>query len=163
VKAVGQLDTPEELLLALAHELDFARRYYSLVALTRESEPGAKLPEPEIESALKATGLAFRRNRKERFYATREAITPGELGLNLAINGSVEFILVARGPGGHFGPTFHGLALELAERHAPTSVPSPRYPRPAYGSAAELRCVLAGGLGLYTDLAAAIRAAGMLG
>lgn len=160
---VGLSDTPEEVLLALAHGLDFARRYYALVAATRASEPNLDLPATEIKSALEATGRAFRFNRKERFYATREADTPGELGLNLAIDGSVEFILVARGPGGHFGPTFHGLALKLAERHAPELVPSPRYPRPAYGNPAELRRVLAEGLGLYAELMTAIRASRLLG
>jgi hypothetical protein len=160
---VEESDTPEELLLALAHGVDFARRYYSLVASTRASEPGVDLSDSEIESALKATGRTFRRNRKESFYALREVNAPGELGLNLAIDGSVEFILVARGSSGHFGPTFHGLALELAERHAPELVPTPQYPRPAYGSAAELVKVLVEGMGLYAELAAAIRSKGLLG
>jgi hypothetical protein len=159
---VAQPETPTEVLLGLGHALNFARRYYALVAATRASEPNAGLPPAQIASELEATGRAFRFNRKKRFYATREVNTPGELGLNLAINGSVEFILVACGPGGHFGPTFHGLAFDLAERHAPELIPSPHYPRPAYASIAELRQVLTGGLGLYTELAAAIQSSGLL-
>ncbi|HYH68988.1 MAG TPA: hypothetical protein VD866_30115 [Urbifossiella sp.] len=156
-------EAAEERLLSLAQGLDFARRYYALVATTRDGKPSADLPAADIAAALESTGRAFRFNRKERFYATREPDTPGELGLNLAIRGAVEFILVARTPAGHIGDVFHGLALELARRHAPELVPDPPYPRPWFRDRAELRRVLADGLGLYAELAAAIRTEGLLG
>ncbi len=154
---------PSERLLALARELDFARRYYAMVAATRDGEPCHDLSASVIDAALESTGRPFRFNRKERFYATREVGAPAELGLNLAFTGLVEFILVARAPAGHIGRPFHGLALDVAERDAPQLVPSPRYPRPSYRDAAELRKVLAQGFGLYTDLAAAVLASGLLG
>jgi hypothetical protein len=162
----ARMDSQEEAtvrLLALAHGLDFARRYYAIVAATRDGKPCHDLPAAEVEAALASTGRAFRFNRKERFYATREADAAGELGLNLAISGSVEFILVARSPAGHIGGVFHGMALELARRHAAELTPDPPYPRPWYRDGAELRRVLASGLGLYAELADAVRGSGLLG
>jgi len=157
------LNAAEERLLNLARGVDFARRYYTLVGSTRSGKPCHNLPTPDIAAALAATGRSFRFNRREWFYATREVGTPGELGLNLAIDGSVEFILVARVSGGHIGRPFHGLALELAQRFTPELIPSPRYPRPGYRDGSELRRVLTKGLALYADLASAILAAGLLG
>jgi hypothetical protein len=152
-----------ERLLALARKLDFARRYYAIVAAASDGESCYSLSPSAIRAALESTGRPFRFNSKEQFFAMREEGAPAELGLNVAIDGSVEFILVARAPTGHIGPTFHRLALDVAKRDAPELVPSPRYPRPSYRDAAELREVLAQGLVLYSDLATAILVSGLLG
>ena len=156
-------EAAEERFLALAHGLDFARRYYAMVAATRDGRPNDGLPAAEVAAALESTGRAFQFHRRGRFYAMREAGTPGELGLNLVLKGSVEFILVARAPAGHIGDCFHVTALELARRHAPELVPDPPYPRPWYRDEAELRRVLAEGIRLYADVAAAIQANRLLG
>jgi hypothetical protein len=155
-------EVAEERLLALAQAIHFASRYYAIVSSTRSGKPCFDLSGTEIAAALESTGRTFRFNRKEKFYATREPGTPGELGVNLSINGSVEFILVARAPVGHIGPTFHGLALDLAQRHAPELVPNSPYPQPWYRDAAELKRVLAEGFELYADLASAIIASRLL-
>jgi hypothetical protein len=155
-------ESTTEQLLTLAHEVDFARRYYAIVSSTRDGKPAIDLPAGAVESGLKSTGRVFRFNRKERFYATREVDVPGELGLNLTLKGVAEFILVAHAPVGHVGGTFHGMALTLARQHAPELVPEPPYPRPWYRDEAELRRVLADGLCLYADLAAAIRSKRLL-
>ena len=157
------LESADERLLELAHSIDFARRYYSIVNASRNDEPASELPETEILSALESTGRSFRFNRREKFFAFREPDVPGELGINLSFSyGQVEFILVARGPNGHFGPPFTLLARTVAQRHAPELVPSPRAPRPCYSDQARLRSVLAEGLRLYEDLATAIRTNGLL-
>lgn len=157
------IESAQELVRSLARKLDFARRYYALVASTRDGEPCFDLPPSAINDALKSTGRSFRFNRKERFFKTREADAPAELGLNLTINGSVEFILVVKAHVGHVGRTFHGLALELVEQDAPELMPTPRYPRPSYRDADELRVVLAQGIQLYTELAVSILSSGLLG
>lgn len=152
------LGATDERLIELARAVDFARRYYARVAATRSVQPLYDISHAEIVAALQSTGRTFRFNRRERLFATREADVPGELGLNLKFNGSVEFILVARGPHGHFGQPFTLLARNLAKQRTPELIPSPPAPRPQYSDAAELRGVLAEGLELYADLAAAIRA-----
>jgi hypothetical protein len=151
-----------ERLLMIARGLDFARRYYAIVAATRDGQPCHELLRAEIDAALMNTGHPFKFNSKERFYSIREADTAGKLGLNLAIAGSVEFILIVHCPAGHIGPTYHELALSLAERYFPKLIPSPRYPRPWYRDSEELRRVLTEGLGLYEELASAIRGCGLL-
>ena len=153
----------EARLLVLAQEIDFARRYYALVASNRDSEPCYDLSADEIRAALESTGRSFRYNRRERFFATREKGTPGELGLNLTINGVVEFIAVVETPAGHIGPTFPGLARDLVYHHGPQPADDPRYPRVRYRGVQELCQVLAEGFALYSDLAAAVRASGLSG
>src|SRR4051794_31635981 len=106
----------EERLLALAQDVEFARRYYALVDSTANSEPCYDLSTDEIRATLELTGRSFRYNRRERFFATREKGKPGELGLNLTIDGVVEFILVLETPTGHIGPPFHVLARDLVYR-----------------------------------------------
>jgi hypothetical protein len=152
-----------ERLLALAQGIDFARRYYALVGATRESEPCHDLPADEIRTALEVTGRSFRYNRRERFFATREKGTPGELGLNLTIDGVVEFILVVEAPAGHIGDNFPSLARDLIYRYGPPPADDPRWPRVRYRNAQELQQVLAEGLTLYSDLAAAVLSRPMLG
>src|SRR5215213_3998989 len=100
----------ESQLLALTQKIDFARRYYALVDSTGDVDPCYSLSADEIRAALDSTGRSFRYNRRERFFATREKGTPGELGLNLTIDGVVEFISVVETPAGRIGPTFPMLA-----------------------------------------------------
>jgi hypothetical protein len=153
----------QERLLAIAQELDFAQRYYALVAETSGSTPCDSLTADEIRAALESTGRTFRFNKRERFYATREAEAPGELGLNLTVSGVVEFILVVETPAGHVGQTFPGLARALLYRVGPPVAVDPRYPRVRYGDADELQRVLEGGFALYAELAEAISASGIVG
>jgi hypothetical protein len=156
-------EAAEERVLALAQEIDFARRYYALVASTKNGEPCYDLSAEEIRAALESTGRSFRYNRRERFFATREKGTAGELGLNLTIDGVVEFILVVETPAGHVGSTFPGLARDLVYRYGPPPAEDPLYPRVRYRDAQELCQVLAEGFTLYSDLAAAVRPSGLLG
>lgn len=161
-EVMESLEEAEERLLMVAHGLDFARRYYAIVAATGDGQPCHELPRAEIEAALMNTGRTFKFHAKETFYAIREADSAGKLGLNLAFTGSIEFILVVHSPAGHIGPTYQQLALNLAERYFPKLIPSPRYPRPWYRDSEELRRVLTEGLGLYEELATAIRGCGLL-
>ena len=75
----------------------------------------------------------------------------------------VEFIAVIETPAGHIGPTFPGLARDLIYRDGPAPADDPRYPRVRYRDAQELTQVLAEGFALYSDLAAAVLASGLLG
>lgn len=156
-------EAAEARLLALAQGIDFARRYYALVASRRDSEPCHDLSADEIRVALEVAGRAFRYNRRERFFATREKGAIGELGLNLKVDGVVEFILVVESPAGHVGATFPGLARDLVYHYGPQPADDPRYPRVRYGGIQELCQVLAEGFALYSDLAAVVLASGLLG
>jgi hypothetical protein len=155
-------EAAEERLQSLAHEIDFARRYYDLVDSTGDSDPCYDLSADQIRATLELTGRSFRRNRRERFFSTREKGTPGELGLNLTVDGVVEFISVIETPAGHIGPTFHGLARDLVYRYDRPD-DDPEYPRVRYGDAQELRQVLAEGFALYSELAAVVLASGLVG
>ena len=156
------VDTAEERLFTLASAVDFARRYYALAQAGSGDKADCDLPVTEVAAVLRSTGRIFELHRKERFFATREADVDGELGLNLALNGSVEFILVARGPDGHFGRAFTLLARQVAERDTPELTPPVRAPRPSYSDLADLQSVLAEGFGLYSDWAAAIKSSGLI-
>lgn len=148
---------------ALLHRLDYARRWDALCAATRFGEFASTLPDADVAAALKATGRAFKYNRKERFYATREADVPGELGVNLALrHGTAEFILVVRVPAGHIAGPFSSLMRDVERRFGLALPESPPYPQPKYQGAAELRQVLAAGFELYAEVAAAIIGSGLL-
>jgi hypothetical protein len=151
-----------ERLLELAHAIEFAESYYALVEAVSDCEPHYSLPHETIVAAVNSTGRRFHFHSGERFFWFRETDVPGELGLNIAIDGSVEFILVLCTRAGHIGPTFHGLAHDLALRYAPAIVPDPPYPRPNYDEPATLRWVLHEGLKLYDQLALAIKSSGLL-
>jgi hypothetical protein len=156
-------DAAEVRLLELLHRLDFARRWCDLCAATRFGEFARSLPDADVAASLESTGRAFRYNRRERFYATREAGAPGELGVNLALrNGIAEFILVVRVPAGHIAGPFSVLMRDVERRFGLSLQNTPRYPQPKYQGATELRQVLAAGFGLYTEVAAAILASGLL-
>ena len=130
---------------------------------TRAGTPARIFPAAEQEAALATTGRAFRYNRREKFYATREAGVPGELGANLVLrHGVAEFILVARVPAGHIGDPFGLLMREADRRFGPVLPEAPAYPQPWYQGAAELRQVLADGFVLYAEVAAAVIASGLL-
>ncbi len=154
-----------ERLLGLLHRLDFSRRWYDLCAASRGGgrPPARDLPAAEQEAALATTGRAFRFGRREKFYATREAGVPGELGVNLVLRlGVAEFILVARVPTGHIGDPFGLLMRKADQRFGPVLSEAPVYPEPWYQGAAELRWVLAEGFGLYAEVATAVLASGLL-
>jgi hypothetical protein len=157
-------DTAQERLLELLHRLDFARRWYDVCAAARSGSPARALPAEDVAAALDSTGRAFRYNRREQFYATREVGVPGELGLNLCLkHGVAEFILVVRVPAGHIAGSFSGLMREVEQRFGPGLPPTPPYPQPWYQGPTELRRVLAEGFGLYAEVAAAIVVSGLLG
>jgi hypothetical protein len=158
-------DAAEGRLLELLHRLDFARRWYDLCVATRSAEGvrGRRPAAADVAAALASTGRAFTYNRKERFHATREADVPGELGVNLGLrHGTAEFILVVRGPAGHVGGPFSRLMRAVERLSRPPLPAVPAYPQPWYQGAAELTQVLAAGFGLYAEVAAAIRASGLL-
>jgi hypothetical protein len=160
---VENKESGESRLLELLHRLDFARRWYDLCAATLFGEYARTLPAMEVTAALESTGRAFRYNRKERFYATREVGMSGELGINLALrHGTAEFILVVRVPVGHIGGPFSALMREVEEGFGPTLPETPPYPQPKYQGAPELRQVLSAGFGLYAEMATAIIASGLL-
>jgi hypothetical protein len=160
---MGDKELAQERLLAVAQEVDFARRYYAICVPTFSGRPRDDLPATEVAAALEATGRAFRFNRRESFYATRERGAPGELGVNLCLkHGVAEFILVARTPAGHVGDAFTALAANVARRYAPELLRDPPYLRPWFRDAGELRLVLRYGFGLYADLASRILASGLL-
>jgi hypothetical protein len=153
----------EARLLGLLHRLDFARRWYDLCAAARVGTPCSDLPAAEQEAALTGTGRAFRFNRREKFFATREAGTPSELGVNLVLrHGVAEFILVLRVPAGHIAGPFPRLMRKADHRFGPVLPEAPAYPQPWYQGGAELRRVLADGFGLYAEVAAAVLASGLL-
>lgn len=152
-----------ERLFELLHRLDFPRRWYDLSCATRVGTPAGNLPAAEQDAALATTGRVFRFNRRERFYATREAVAAGELGVNLVLrHGVAEFVLVVRVPAGHIGGPFPRLMREADRRFGPVLPESPAYPQPWYQGGAELRQVLAQGIGLYAEVAAAVLASGLL-
>ena len=74
---MGDKELAQERLLAVAQEVDFARRYYAICVPTFSGRPRDDLPATEVAAALEATGRAFRFNRRESFYATRERGAPG--------------------------------------------------------------------------------------
>ncbi len=153
----------EARLLGLLHRLDFPRRWYDLSVATRVGTPCRDFPVAEQEAALAATGRAFRYNRREKFFATREPGLPCELGANLVLrHGVAELILVARVPAGHIGEPFGLLMRKADERFGPVLPDAPVYPQPWYQGAAELRRVLTSGFALYAEVAAAVVASGLL-
>ncbi|MFO0882750.1 MAG: hypothetical protein U0894_00940 [Pirellulales bacterium] len=158
-------EVAEVRLVGLLHRLDFPRRWYDLCAASRVGgrPPSHDLPTAEQDAALATIGRSFKYNRREKFYATREAGVPGELGANLVLrHGVAEFILVARVPAGHIGDPF-GVLMRNADRRFGLMLPeAPVYPEPWYQGAAELRRVLAEGFGLYAEMAAAVIASGLL-
>ena len=160
---MGTPHAAEARLLALLHQLDFARRWYDLCAATRYGKPARDLSDADAKAALESTGWTFKSHRKERFYATREGGVPGELGVNLSlVHGVAEFILVCRVPVGHIGDVFPVIMRDVEHRFGPELPESPPYPQPWYQGPAELRHVLAEGFGLYAEIAGAIRASGLL-
>jgi hypothetical protein len=157
-------DGAQERLLELLHRLDFARRWYDLCAAARTGSPACALSAADVAAALESTGRAFRYNRREQFYATREEGVPGELGLNLCLkHGVAEVILVVRAPTGHIAGPFSELMRDVEKRFGPALPPTPPYPQPWYQGPAELRRVLAEGFGLYAEVAATIVTSGLLG
>ena len=156
-------DAAEERLFGLLHRIDFARRWYDLCAAARVGTPCRDLAAAEQVDALAATGRAFRYNRRESFYATREASVPGELGVNLSLrHGTAEFILVLRVPAGHIAGPFSGLMRDVERRFGLVLPETPPYPQPWYQGAGELRQVLAAGFGLYAEVAGSVLASGLL-
>lgn len=157
------VDAAEERLRDLLHRLDFARRWFELCVAARVGTPSDDLPAAEQAAALASTGRIFQYNRRERFYATREAGVPGELGINLSLrHGVAEFILVVRVLAGHIGGPFSRLMREVAQRYGPALPEEPRCPQPWYQGPAELRQVLVAGCGLYAEVAGAVLASGLL-
>jgi len=160
---VKDTDATEERLLELLHRLGFPRRWYDLCVATRVGTPCRALPTAQQEAALATAGRVFRYNRREKFYATREADVPGELGLNLSLrHGVAEFILVVRVPAGHIAGPFSLLMRQADRRFGPVLPDTPPYPQPWYQGAAELKQVLSAGFGLYAEVAAAVLTSGLL-
>jgi hypothetical protein len=156
-------DAAQERLLGLLHQLDFPRRWYDLCVASRVGTPSRDLPVEEQAAALATTGRAFRYNRREKFYATREADVPGELGVNLSLrHGVAEFILVLRVPAGHIAGPFSGLMRAADRRFGPVLPEAIPYPQPWYQGVAELQQVLAAGFGLYAEVAGAVLVSGLL-
>lgn len=154
---------PDVQLLELLQRLDFSRRWYDFSVATRYGTPLGQLSAEEQEAALSTTARAFRYHRREKFYSTREADFPNDLGMNLALrHGVAEFILVVRPPTGHIGGPFSLLMREADRRFGPVLPETPVYPQPWYQGIDELHRVLAEGLAFYAELANAIRDSGLL-
>ncbi len=135
-----------------------------MTAATYSGRPNRNLPAAELASALAATGREFSYDDGEQFYATRDAVLAGELGVNLIVKGGVaEFLLVVRTPAGHVGGPFPLLMRQAERRFGPPLPPTKPYPQPWYRDGEELRRVLLAGFALYAEVAGAVVASGLLG
>ena len=133
----------------------FADRYYTYCAMHRK--PGPDIPTATQKIALEQTGRTFKYDKREDFFAWRDASAPKgfQLGLNIAIRyAAVEWILVFRTPSGHLGGPFASLALKVKRLDTPTYRHDPPYPTPDAANKRELAQVLDEGFRLHDDLAA---------
>jgi hypothetical protein len=163
INSLEEEEAAQRPLLELLHRLDFARRWYDLCASTLPSRGADPLPAAEVAAALAATGRIFRYDRRERFYATRERVAAGELGLNLwPPTSAIQFILVVKTPVRHIGDTFAMLMRSVQKHLGPALPAEPNYPDPHYRDGTELRRILAEGLRLYDNVAGAVLASGLL-
>jgi hypothetical protein len=140
--------------LKLLASVGFPDRYYAYCS--EHAERGPDIPLATQQAALAATGRTFRYDKKEKFFAWRDAdgADDGELGLNVSLrDGRVEWILVFATAPGHLGDTFANMALNSKRLAHPAYKHSPPYPTPKVSSKAELDAVIEEGLALYDDLA----------
>src|SRR5258708_39748145 len=83
-----------ERLLSLAREIDFPRKYYAIVDATRSGEPNFGFSTTEIARTLEATGIKFRYDRRESFYAMSQAVEVGQLGLIVCIRRGTDVLIL---------------------------------------------------------------------
>jgi len=137
----------------------FADRYYAYCAA--HAMQGYDIPMATQTAVLKETGRTFRYEKKEKFFAWRDAKAPKgcELGVNVSLdNGQVEWILVFETPAGHLGRPFSSLATMTRRLSESTYRHTSPHPTPNVTNKAELRDVIAQGLALYDALADALAA-----
>jgi hypothetical protein len=149
----------EQKFLKLLESFRFADRYYAYCGA--HAAEGPDLPPPTQTAALAETGRTFRYQKKEKFFAWRDAKAPAdcELGLNVSLeNGQAEWILVFKTPSGHLGSPFSALATEAKRLSTPSYRHTPPNPVPNITSQAELGEALDQGLALYDELATMLAA-----
>jgi len=145
--------------LKLLESFRFSDRYYAYCAA--HAAEGPDLPTAAQTTALAETGRTFRHNKKEKFFAWRDANAPAdcELGLNVSLeHGQVEWILVFKTPSGHLGRPFPALALQTKRLSTPAYRHTPPTPVPNVADPSSLGDALDQGLALYDELAGALAA-----
>lgn len=141
--------TESELLERLA-ELDFSERYYAYCDAHTRAD--SEIPRAEQEQALAATGLDFRYDAREKFFAHREETEHGPLAFHLAFSRSSLEAIVALGPRGQVvGGPYHLLAAKLAP-----SSRDPAYPRLPFHDSATLAEAVAFATTLFRELRASL-------
>ncbi|MET0285100.1 MAG: hypothetical protein ABW352_11540 [Polyangiales bacterium] len=147
----------ESELLDLLAELNTGERYYQYC----DTRPRAKLSLslPEQKRAIEATGLGFRYDAREKFFAHRVDTAHGPLSLHLAFSlGSLEVILGVGHDGKVIGGPLHVLALKLARRREPEYRHDPPYPRLPLQDEASVSEAIQFALVLHDELRAKLQA-----
>lgn len=146
-----------EKLLQQLSAFEFADRYYKYC--DAHTTRGPDIPTATQTAVLKETGRVFKYDKREKFFARRDANAPKgcELGININIDGSfVDWILVFGTPAGHLGGPFASLALKVKHLTIPSYRHNPPYPAPRAASKAELAAVIDEGFALYDGMVASL-------
>lgn len=137
--------------VGILDRIGFSTRYYEFYERRKGLKCGP-LGSEVYESVLRATGLEFKYDKRERFYGNREFIGACELILNASFrDGVLEFVLAIRTSSGTVGGPFHLLAFQVALLKNPDFVHTPAYPRLPFGSRDELSEVVSFGFELYRE------------
>ncbi len=123
-------DGAQRVLVALLAEIDFAGKYLGYFERHRD-ERSDDHPGVEVEEALAASPVKFKRNARERFLGARYRVEGLTVQLNVIPRpGQIEVVSAFRLPGGLSpGGTWHGLALAALRHEDPYALYNPPYPR----------------------------------
>lgn len=140
-------------LVELLRDVNFGTRYYEYCDAHVLSEPGFSPALAAQERALANTGLAFKYDRRERFFGYREGKDNRSLRLNVTFGRhDIEFGLAFETKAGIVGAPFHLLAERVAQlEHGNEWEHSPRYPRVSFSDEQEFEQAVAFGIALYQD------------
>jgi hypothetical protein len=143
----------ERRLSELLRDIDFSGRYYAYCDAHPLEEATFALSPAEQRRLIASTGLDFKYNARDRFFAHIEGNEARRLQLNISFEDRyVELGLSFRTGAGVIGGPFHVLAHNVERLlHGPDLKREPRHPRLRFTSTDDADQAFELGLDLYRD------------